>query len=150
MNFLRPFAITGEISTTTPGQAMWGGDQFATSFNWGFTLQYSLPYFNSHIGAIDNDIFKHLIPIVEFAFSTPTANAAPGSSGTTGAIQPGVVYMADKWQFAVEALIPVNGASGHGAGVIAQLDLFMDDIFPDSLGKPIFSQSLPMFTGARQ
>ena len=35
-------------------------------------------------------------------------------------------------------------------GVIAELDPFMDDIFPDSLGKPIFSQSLPMFTGARQ
>jgi hypothetical protein len=150
LNFLRPFAVTGEIRTTTPGQAVWGGAQFATSFNWGFTLQYSLPYFNSHIGAIDNDLFKHLIPIVEVAFSTPTANAAPGTWGTTGAIQPGVVYMADKWQVALEAVIPVNSASGHGAGVIAQLDLFMDDIFPDSLGKPIFSQSLPMFTGARQ
>jgi hypothetical protein len=150
LNFLRPFAVTGEISTTTPGQAVWDGDQFATSFNWGFTLQYSLPYFNSHIGEIDNDLFNHLIPIVEVAFSTPTANAAPGTWGTTGTIQPGVVYMTDKWQIAIEAAIPVNSASGHGAGVIAQLDLFLDDIFADSLGKPIFSQSLPMFTGARQ
>jgi hypothetical protein len=150
LNFLRPFAVTGEISTTTPGQAVWDGDQFATSFNWGFTLQYSLPYFNSHIGEIDNDLFNHLIPIVEVAFSTPTANAAPGTWRTTGTIQPGVVYMTDKWQVAIEAAIPVNSASGHGAGVIAQLDLFLDDIFPDSLGKPIFSQSLPMFTGARQ
>ena len=49
MNFLRPFAITGEISTTTPGQAVWNGDMFPTSFNWGFTLQYSLPYFNSQL-----------------------------------------------------------------------------------------------------
>jgi hypothetical protein len=40
--------------------------------------------------------------------------------------------------------------TADGAGVIAQFDLFMDDIFPDSLGKPIFSQSLPMFTGAPQ
>jgi hypothetical protein len=46
--------------------------------------------------------------------------------------------MADKWQFAVEALIPINAASGHGVGVIANLDLFMDDIFPDTLGRPIF------------
>jgi hypothetical protein len=150
MNFLRPFAITGEISTTTPGQAVWNGDQFATSFNWGFTLQYSLPYFNSHVSAIDNDLLNHLIPTVEFAFSTPTSNAASGTWGTTGTVQPGVVYMADKWQVAVEAVIPVNAASGHGAGVVASLDLFLDDIFPDSLGKPIFSQSLPMFTGARQ
>ena len=78
------------------------------SFNWGFTLQYSLPYFNSHVGEIGNDFVKHLIPTVEFAFSTPTANAASGTWGTTGTIQPGVVYMADKWQLAVEAVIPVN------------------------------------------
>jgi hypothetical protein len=43
MNYLRPFAITGELSTTTPGQAVRNDDQFATSFNWGFTLQYSVP-----------------------------------------------------------------------------------------------------------
>jgi hypothetical protein len=57
--------------------------------------------------------------------------------------------MADKWQIDVEAVIPVNGASGHGAGVVASLDLFLDDIFPDTIGKPTFSQTLPMFTGAR-
>ena len=150
LNLLRPFAITGEVSTTTPEQAVWGGNQFATTLNWGFTLQYSLPYYNSDVGEIDNGLFKHLIPLVEAVFSTPTANAAQGTWGTTGAIQPGVVYMADKWQLAVEAVIPINGASGHGVGVVADLDLFLDDIFPDSLGKPIFTQSLPMFTGARQ
>jgi hypothetical protein len=78
-----------------------------------------------------------------------TAHADEGTWGTTGTIQPGVVYMADKWQIAVEAVIPVNGASGHGAGVVASLDLFLDDIFPNTIGKPIFSQTLPMFTGAR-
>jgi len=35
------------------------------------------------------------------------------------------------------------------SGVVASLDLFLDDIFPDTIGKPIFSQTLPMFTGAR-
>ena len=89
-------------------------------------------------------------PTVEFAVSTPTAHADEGTWGTTGTIQPGVVYIADKWQLAVEAVIPVNGASGHGAGVVASLDLFLDDIFPNTIGKPIFSQTLPMFTGARQ
>ena len=149
MNFLRPFAVTGEVSTTTPGQAAWGEEMFPTTFNWGFSLQYSLPYYNSNVGEIGNDFFKHLIPTVEFAFSTPTAHAEEGTWGTTGTIQPGVVYMADKWQIAVEAVIPVNGASGHGAGVVASLDLFLDDIFPNSIGKPIFPQTLPMFTGAR-
>ena len=150
MNLVRPFAITGEISTTTPGQAVWGDEMFPTAFNWGFSLQYSLPYYNSNVGEIGNEFFKHLIPTVEFAFSTPTAHVEEGAWGTTGTIQPGVVYMADKWQIAVEAVIPVNGASGHGAGVVASLDLFLDDIFPNTIGKPIFSQTLPMFTGARQ
>jgi hypothetical protein len=149
MNLMRPFAITAEISTTTPGQAVWGDDMFPTTFNWGFSLQHSLPYYNANVGEIGNEVFKHLIPIVEFAFSTPPANAASGTWGATGAIQPGVVYMADKWQIAVEAVIPVNGASGHGAGVVASLDLFLDDIFPNTIGKPTFSQTLPMFTGAR-
>ena len=143
MNLLRPFAITAQVSSTTPGQAIVNGTQYATTISYGFTIQYSLPYYNSHVGEIGNGFVKHLIPIVEGVFTTPIANAAPGTWGTTGMIQPGVVYMADKWQFALEALIPINGPSGHGVGVESELDFFLDDIFPDTLGKPIF-------TGARQ
>ena len=57
---------------------------------------------------------------------------------TTGAIQPGLIYITGTYQVAVEAVIPLNGASGHGVGVIAQLDLYLDDLLPDTLGKPIF------------
>ena len=94
MNTLRPFAITAELSTTTPGQAVWNSDQFATTFNWGFTLQYSLPYFNSHVGEIGNGFVKHLIPTVEFAFSTPTPTrrrepgGRPGPSNLASSIWP--------------------------------------------------------------
>jgi hypothetical protein len=38
----------------------------------------------------------------------------------------------------VEALIPANKASGSNVGVIAQFHVFFDDLFPNSLGKPIF------------
>ena len=31
-----------------------------------------------------------------------------------------------------------DGASGHGAGVVGELHYYFDDIFPNSLGKPIF------------
>jgi hypothetical protein len=152
MKLLRPFAVTGALSTVTPGQAFVNGTQYPTAISYGFTIQYSLPYYNSHVGEISNDLVKHLIPLVEGVFTTPTANAnvAPGNWTTTGYIQPGVVYLADKWQFAVEAVIPINGASGHGVGVWGGFDFYLDDIFPDSIGKPIFPQSLPMFTGARQ
>jgi hypothetical protein len=138
LNVLRPVAITAEISENFPGQSWSQGSQNPNVLNWGFTVQYSLPYFSSHVAEIDNSFFKHLIPLTEFAFSAPISNVPPGGYGVTGTIQPGAVYMADKWQFALEAIIPINRASGHDIGVIAQLDLFMDDIFPDTLGKPIF------------
>jgi len=39
---------------------------------------------------------------------------------------------------AVEAIIPVNRASGDNVGVMGQLHLYLDDIFPHSIGKPLF------------
>ncbi len=50
LKYLRPFAITAEFSTTAPGYDWVNGTPYVTTFNWGFTLQYSLPYFNSHVG----------------------------------------------------------------------------------------------------
>ncbi len=138
LKLLRPFAITAQFGTTSPGQDWTNGNPNVTTFNWGFTLQYSLPYFNSHVAAIDNDFVKHLIPIAEFAFQTPIHNGAAAGQTTTGYFQPGVIYEADNWQFALEAMIPMTGATGHGAGVIGELHFFLDDIFPNSLGRPIF------------
>ena len=48
---------------------------------------------------------------------------------------------------ALEAMVPINRASGHSVGVIASLDLFMDDIFPDTLGRPIFPHGLGIAPG---
>jgi len=139
MNWLRPAGLTFELSETLPGQSWTNGNQNSTDLNGGFTVQYSLPYYNANVGEIDNDFFKHLIPLTEFTFSRPISNFAPGTNVTTGTIQPGVVYLTGTYQVAVEAVIPLNGASGHGVGVIAQLDLYLDDLLPDTLGRPIFS-----------
>src|SRR5271169_1659596 len=135
LNWLRPAAVTFELSETFPGQASTDGNQNATNLNWGFSLQYSLPYYNANVAEIDNPFWKHIIPLTEFTFSKPVYNFAPGTNVTTGTIQPGAVYLADTWQLAVEAIIPINGASGHGVGVVASVDLFLDDLLPDSLGK---------------
>jgi hypothetical protein len=56
-----------------------------STFNWGFTLPYSLPYFNAHIAEIDNDFLKHLM---EFAFQTPIHNGAVAGVTQTGYFQP--------------------------------------------------------------
>jgi len=138
LNVLRPLAITAEISEDIPGQYVTGGVQNPVNLNWGFTLQYSLPYYNSNVAAISNDFVKHLIPITEFTFSAPISNVPQGGYGITGTVQPGVIYMSDTWQFALEAIVPINAASGHNVGVVGELHFFLDDIFPNSLGKPIF------------
>jgi hypothetical protein len=143
LNILRPLAVTAELSETIPGESWTEGNQNPTTLNWGFTVQYSLPYYNSHVGEIDNDFFKHLIPVTEFTFSKPISNFAPETNLTTGTIQPGAIYMADTWQFALEAIVPMNSASGRGVGAVGELHFFFDDIFPDSLGKPIFNWGHP-------
>jgi hypothetical protein len=152
LNILRPLAISAEFGLSIPSAPHTSSLVYddsgnpglnvtlnPTVLNWGFTVQYSLPYTNANVSEVGGpDVLKHLIPLTELVFQTPLGNVPPGGRVTTGTIQPGIVYMADKWQIAVEALIPINGASGHRVGVEAQLDLFIDDIFPSSLGKPLF------------
>jgi hypothetical protein len=147
LNYLRPFAITGEFSTSTPGQDYTNGNPNVSTFNWGFTLEYSLPYFNSHVAAIDNDFLRHLVPVAEFTFQTPIHNGAVAGVTQTGYFQPGAVYITDKWQLALEARVPLTDATGHGGGVIGQLDFYLDDIFPDTLGRPIFPHGLGIAPG---
>lgn len=140
LNVLRPLAITGEVSFSVPGQTITDGALNPTILNWGFTVQYSLPYMNANISAVGGpDFLKHLIFLTEAAFHTPDGNVPPGGHITTGTVQPGVMYMADSWQISAEALIPVNSASGRSVGAVAELHFFFDDMFPNSfLGKPLF------------
>jgi hypothetical protein len=138
LKYLQPVAMTFELSETFPGASWTNGSQNSTTVNGGFTIQYSLAYFNSHVRAIDNDFVNHLIPLVEFTFSKPVSNFAPGTNGTTGTIQPGIVYLTTHYQAALEAILPLNSASGRGIGVIFSIDWYLDDLFPNSLGKPLF------------
>jgi hypothetical protein len=146
LKYLRPFAITAEFSTTAPGYDWVNGTPYVTTFNWGFTLQYSLPYFNSQLAAIDNDFLKHLVPIAEFAFQTPIHNGGAAGQSQTGYFQPGVIYEADKWQIAFEAMVPMTGATGHGVGVIGSLDFYLDDI-PNRIDEPIFPHGFGIAPG---
>jgi hypothetical protein len=81
---------------------------------------------------------NRLFPLVEANLSTPVANFSGGES-TTGTINPGIIYVTKKYQFGVEAILPVNRASGDGVGVIGQFDLYLDDMFPKSIGRPLFA-----------
>jgi len=86
------------------------------------------------------DFINSLTPLVELNLETQTANF-DGGERTTGTMNPGLIYNNEKYQMSVEAIIPMNRASGDGVGVIAALHLHLDGIFPDSLGKPLFGSA---------
>lgn len=79
---------------------------------------------------------NHLTPLVEASFETPVANS--DNHKMTGTINPGVIWSGRRLQFVVEATLPINSQSGHGAGFVVQAHYYLDDLFPKSVGKPIW------------
>ena len=149
MKFFKPFALTAQVgyavptqSSTTALDAQTGllsstdNPQFLV---WGGSLQYSFPYLKASVQDLGLPNFvNRLVPLVEFRLETQVANLN-GEERTTGTVNPGVIYVADKFQLGFEAIIPINRASGDGVGVIGQLHLYLDDIFPNSIGRPLFA-----------
>jgi hypothetical protein len=153
LSWIRPVAITGQVgysipaknSTTTFGiDPDTGNPTVDTQFNprvlnWGGTIQYSMPYLKSAVVDLGlPDFVNHLIPLVEATLQTPVSNTFTSGTLTTGTINPGVIWVGNTFQIGVEALIPINRQSGTNVGVIAQLHLYLDDIDPHGIGKPIF------------
>ena len=111
--------------------------------NWGGTLQYSMPYLKSAVVDLGlPDFVNHLIPLVEATLQTPVANTLTSGTLTTGTINPGVIWVGNNFQVGIEALIPINRQSGSNVGVIAQLHLYLDDIDPHGIGKPMFGNAV--------
>src|SRR5262245_41955247 len=110
-------------------------------FNWGGTLQYSMPYLKSAVVDLGlPDFINRLIPIVEASFQTPVSNTATSGTVTTGTINPGIIFVGKTYQVAIEAVIPVNRQSGSSVGIIGQLHFYLDDIFPNTIGAADFRQ----------
>jgi hypothetical protein len=112
---------------------------------YGASLQYSMPYLKSSVTDLGlPDFINHLVPLVEVQFSTPAENNAGNSFVTTGAIQPGVIWVGSYFQVGVEAVIPVNGQTGSTIGVLGQNHL--DDMFPTTIGQPLLGKPTPVRT----
>jgi len=148
VKYFKPFAVTAQLGYSIPTESSTAEIDVVTGlltttpnprfFNWGGSLQYSLPYLKSSVQDLGLPAFvNRLVPLVEWNLSTQVSDLDGGES-TTGTINPGVIYVADKYQVGVEAIVPVNRASGDGVGVIGQLHLYLDDIFPNSIGSPLF------------
>jgi hypothetical protein len=153
VEWLRPFAVTGEMDhMVNPPDDVTGVDPDTglvlinhrpTVLTYGATLQYSLLYMNAFVHEVP-PFFRQLIPTVEAVFrcGPSVLGAVPGTHEVTGTVQPGVFYIGRlggvSFELGAEALIPINRASGKHVGAVAILDFFLDDMFPDSLGKPLF------------
>ncbi len=79
--------------------------------------------------------FNRLIPLVEFALTTSLDRGQGGI--TTGTVQPGFIWAGQYFQVGAEMIIPTNSLSGHGIGGVFQFHMYLDDLFPNSIGRPI-------------
>jgi hypothetical protein len=139
---IRPFAITGELDYTVPdaGVGAGGGGSIQT-WSGGLTLQYSIPYLESQIHDYDlPTVLANLTPLVELGWSSAAGRSAitPANYPTTFVLGTGAVWTGTYYSFSTEVLWPLNGATAHGLGIIGQFHLYFDDMFPNSIGKPLF------------
>jgi hypothetical protein len=129
LSYARPLAITGTLGEDLPTRLD------PNNLEWGLAVEYSLPYMQSQVKDIGLPApFKNMIPLVEFSFASPENR---DGGGTTGTINPGVLYESKYFQIGIEAVIPVNGATGHEVGAMVQLQIFIDDICPKWFGHPL-------------
>ncbi|CAM2153019.1 conserved protein of unknown function [Pararobbsia alpina] len=128
MAYLRPIAVTAQV-----GPSLTTGSGQPNSFDYGFTVQYSLPYLQQHVHDLGlPEPLANLIPIVEVPLSRSQGQ-------TTGTVNPGFIWMNRYGQLGVEALIPINRASGSHTGILLQAHIFFDDVAPTTIGKPLFA-----------
>ena len=150
LSWLRPFGVTGAVVLEHPTGSVstnLGIDPISGQLgpmmtrnvdilHWGFAVEFSTLYLTSRFtgGPPKEEPLNQLVPLVEFAFDS--------SRGTKSiaTMNPGLSYVAVTWQIAVEAIVPLNSASGHNIGARTQLLLFLDDLAPSLFGKPLLSR----------
>jgi len=141
-SLVRPFAVTGVLGLGFPTQAQITTDSGDVRLNphvlnTGLAVEYSIPYLQASVLDVGlRQPFNRLIPLVEFSLQTPLDRGQKGLA--TGRICPGIIWAGTYFQIGVEALIPANDRTGHNVGGIAQLHFYIDDLFPRSIGKPLF------------
>jgi hypothetical protein len=125
--YLRPIAVTGEA-----GPSLTTGAGQPNAFNYGFTVQYSLPYLQQHVHDLGLPApLSDIIPLVEIPLSRSQGQ-------TTGTVNPGFIWINRYGQFGIEAQLPINRASGSHVGILVQAHIFFDDVAPATIGKPLF------------
>ena len=144
-DWLRPFAVTGSVSYSIPTviHDPLDGSQVPNFVTYGGSIQYSLLYRNAFVQEVPS-VFSKLIPTFEGVFSTPVANTGVSTPcdfsvhDTIGVVGPSLYYVGSYFEIGAMLQVPINRASGLHTGVMGIVDFFLDDIAPDTLGKPLF------------
>jgi hypothetical protein len=151
LRFFKPLALTGlagvEIPTSASTRSVTVNEQTGEReveierhpdvLEWGFALEYSVIYLQSQVQDLHLPApIDRLVPLVEFALETPLNRGARGQ--TTGTINPGVIWSGKYFQIGAEAVIPINSRTGNDVGFVGQLHFYLDDLFPHSIGRPLF------------
>lgn len=136
VGYLRPFAITGELSRVFSDAPTLSPSAWA----YAFSLQYSMPYLQQSVQAQHIPQFlTRMTPLVEIAMTASDSGGPP-----IGTISPGILYDANTWQLGAEAVIPANGATRQqqGTGFIIQYHEFLDSFYKSWFGRPIIKRNL--------
>lgn len=130
-SYWRPLAVTGKIAVALPEQDV------ARSLDTAFAIQYSMSYLESFVKDVGAPPFmRDSFLIIEMPFSTCLDHGCNGD--VTGTVNPGIIFFNHWGQLSLEAQIPVNDRTGKSVGALLQLHFNLDDVFPNSLGKPVF------------
>jgi hypothetical protein len=151
LSWLKPFAVTGIVEGVLPSRS--GNKTFLLNddgdleieieknpnvFHWGFAVVYSLPYLQSFVKDINvPTIIRQLIPLIEIDINNPLDRGFAGK--TTGTVNPGIIWAGKYFQLGLEAVVPINERTGKNVGIRGQVHFFLDDIFPTTLGRPLFN-----------
>ena len=134
---LRPLAVTGVLGLNFPSQKSTDDVRNPTTLTWAFTLQYSLMYLQSAVKDVGlGQPFNRMVAVVEFPMETCLNGDCKNQ--TTGTVNPGIAWIGKYTELGVAAEVPMNPRSGAHTGFFVLFHLFIDDLFPRSLGRPIF------------
>ncbi|HLC42485.1 MAG TPA: hypothetical protein VJO34_12795 [Methylomirabilota bacterium] len=150
--FLRPVAVTGTVGAKIPTRSKTvtvhvheDGDiereveRHSNSLKWGFAIEYSIPYLLSFVQDIGlPSVLRRIIPLVELDLETFLDRGRGGQ--TNGTVNPGFIWAGKSIELGVEAVIPINDRTGQNVGVRGLIHFFLDDLFPMSIGRPIFGR----------
>ncbi len=145
---LKPLAIEGMLGAVIPtrtatrvseGSGGPGGpmvERHPDLLHWGIVLEYSLPYLQAHVRKVGLPTpLSQTYPLVEFDLQTALDRGAAGR--TTGTANPGLVWVGESVQVAIEAVLPLNDRTGKTVGIRGFLRVDLDEILP-GLAQPLF------------